>query len=48
MQRAHNASRCIDHTFSENLKAIGPELPDADFLSSCDVIVFALPTQSMR
>ena len=38
----------IDHVFPDNLRALGPEIPNADFLATCDVIVFAIPTQSMR
>lgn len=38
----------LDHVFSKNLSAVGPEMPGLDFLSSCDLIVFAIPTQSMR
>ncbi|KAK4049701.1 hypothetical protein OIV83_003976 [Microbotryomycetes sp. JL201] len=38
----------IDHVFPDNLEAIGPDLPDSEFLSSIDVLVFAVPTQSAR
>lgn len=37
-----------EHAFSENIKAIGPDLPTADFLSEMDVLLFAIPTQGLR
>ncbi|ORY88607.1 6-phosphogluconate dehydrogenase [Leucosporidium creatinivorum] len=43
-----NPNYLQDHIFSKNLTAIGPEVPDLGFVSTCDVLVFAIPTQSMR
>ncbi|KDE02643.1 hypothetical protein MVLG_06802 [Microbotryum lychnidis-dioicae p1A1 Lamole] len=43
-----NPKYLTDHEFSANLTAIGPEPPTTEFLQECDVIVFAIPTQSMR
>ena len=37
-----------DHTFSANVTAIGPTLPGRDTLATYGIIVFAIPTQSMR
>ncbi|KAF8338064.1 NAD-dependent glycerol-3-phosphate dehydrogenase [Cantharellus anzutake] len=36
------------HTFPESIKAIGPQLPDSETLSSADVILFAIPTPGLR
>ncbi|KAM0746169.1 NAD-dependent glycerol-3-phosphate dehydrogenase [Meredithblackwellia eburnea MCA 4105] len=47
-QEHRNPKYLTDHIFPDNLKAIGPAVPDVHFLSSCDVIVFAIPTQNMR
>ncbi|KAK4056077.1 hypothetical protein OIO90_002808 [Microbotryomycetes sp. JL221] len=43
-----NPKYLTDHVFPDNIQAIGPQLPDIEFLSSLDVIVFAVPTQSAR
>jgi glycerol-3-phosphate dehydrogenase len=37
-----------DHAFSENIQAVGPDLPGRDFLKSMDVLLFAIPTQALR
>jgi glycerol-3-phosphate dehydrogenase len=37
-----------DHTFPASLKAVGPELPGRELLSQMDVLLFAIPTQSLR
>ena len=37
-----------DHQFSENIEAVGPELPDKDFIKEMDVLLFAIPTQGLR
>lgn len=37
-----------DHTFSENIRAVGPELPAADTFRSVDVVLFAIPTEGVR
>ncbi|KAF7311084.1 Glycerol-3-phosphate dehydrogenase [NAD(+)] [Mycena chlorophos] len=36
------------HTFSSNVSAVGPALPDAAFINSMDVLLFAIPTQFLR
>lgn len=33
---------------STNITAVGPELPDKDFINSMDVLLFAIPTQFLR
>jgi hypothetical protein len=38
----------IDHVFSKNIRALGPSAPGREFVSTCDVIIFAVPTGSMR
>jgi glycerol-3-phosphate dehydrogenase len=43
-----NLRYLTDHNFSPNIKAIGPELPDQDFLARMDVLLFAIPTQALR
>jgi hypothetical protein len=43
-----NPRYLIDHHFSSNIKAIGPELPSKEFLSKMDVLLFAIPTQGLR
>ncbi|EIW86907.1 glycerol-3-phosphate dehydrogenase [Coniophora puteana RWD-64-598 SS2] len=37
-----------DHEFSGNIHAVGPDIPDADFIKDMDVILFAIPTQALR
>ncbi|KAF7307132.1 Glycerol-3-phosphate dehydrogenase [NAD(+)] [Mycena indigotica] len=37
-----------DHTFSKNIVAVGPELPDGTFINEMDVVLFAIPTQFLR
>ncbi|KAJ7926019.1 glycerol-3-phosphate dehydrogenase [Mycena leptocephala] len=37
-----------DHDFSKNISAIGPDLPDGDFINEMDVLLFAIPTQFLR
>lgn len=43
-----NKSYLKGHVFSTNVKAFGPELPDADSLRNKDVLLFAVPTQGLR
>lgn len=38
----------LDHIFPKNLRALGPDIPNTAFLSSLDVLLFSVPTQSMR
>ncbi|KAJ7170114.1 glycerol-3-phosphate dehydrogenase [Mycena filopes] len=37
-----------EHDFSKNIKAVGPDLPDGDFINEMDVLLFAIPTQFLR
>ncbi|PPQ71125.1 hypothetical protein CVT24_009861 [Panaeolus cyanescens] len=37
-----------DHAFPPNITAIGPELPNKEFINSVDVLLFAVPTQFLR
>ncbi|KAL0951468.1 hypothetical protein HGRIS_008156 [Hohenbuehelia grisea] len=43
-----NPNYLQEHQFSENIKAIGPDLPTKDFISEMDVLIFAIPTQGLR
>ncbi|TEB38924.1 glycerol-3-phosphate dehydrogenase [Coprinellus micaceus] len=36
------------HDFPKNITAIGPGLPDKEFMDSMDVLLFAIPTQFLR
>jgi len=37
-----------DHIFPSNITAVGPELPNKQFLDQMDVLLFAIPTQFLR
>ncbi|KAJ7040373.1 glycerol-3-phosphate dehydrogenase [Mycena alexandri] len=37
-----------EHDFSKNITAVGPDLPDGDFINEMDVLLFAIPTQFLR
>jgi glycerol-3-phosphate dehydrogenase len=37
-----------DHIFPSNITAVGPELPNKEFLNQMDVLLFAIPTQFLR
>ncbi|KAH7930513.1 NAD-dependent glycerol-3-phosphate dehydrogenase [Leucogyrophana mollusca] len=37
-----------DHEFSTNICAVGPQIPDGDFIKKMDVLLFAIPTQALR
>ena len=37
-----------DHSFPPSITAIGPELPNNDFINKVDVLLFAIPTQFLR
>ncbi|KAJ6575360.1 glycerol-3-phosphate dehydrogenase [Mycena capillaripes] len=37
-----------EHDFSKNISAVGPDLPDGDFINEMDVLLFAIPTQFLR
>ncbi|KAG8979175.1 hypothetical protein FRB90_008211, partial [Tulasnella sp. 427] len=43
-----NPKYLTDHVFPEWLKAIGPELPDKEFLKTMDMLLFAIPTPGLR
>lgn len=43
-----NPKYLTDHVFSDNITAIGPELPGTDVLQAVGVVLFAIPTQSLR
>ncbi|KAF6766601.1 glycerol-3-phosphate dehydrogenase [Ephemerocybe angulata] len=37
-----------EHDFPQSITAIGPELPDKEFIAKMDVLLFAIPTQFLR
>ncbi len=37
-----------DHSFPSTIRAVGPDLPDVDFVKQMDVLLFAIPTQGLR
>ena len=37
-----------DHYFPHTIRAVGPDLPGADFVKRMDVLLFAIPTQALR
>lgn len=37
-----------DHTFPSSITAIGPKIPEKDFINGVDVLLFAIPTQFLR
>ena len=37
-----------DHLFSHNIQAVGPDLPDKEFIEEMEVLLFAIPTQAVR
>lgn len=43
-----NSAYLKDHQFSENITAVGPELPGAEMIKDMDVLLFAIPTQFLR
>ncbi|KAI0040804.1 NAD-dependent glycerol-3-phosphate dehydrogenase [Auriscalpium vulgare] len=43
-----NPSYLKDHDFPPNIRAIGPALPEAEFIKSVDVLLFAIPTEGVR
>lgn len=43
-----NPKYLTGHVFSENITAIGPELPGTDVLQAVGVVLFAIPTQNLR
>jgi hypothetical protein len=36
------------HCFPKTIRAVGPDLPDADLIKRMDVLLFAIPTQGLR
>ncbi|KAH8118886.1 NAD-dependent glycerol-3-phosphate dehydrogenase [Phellopilus nigrolimitatus] len=43
-----NSEYLKEHHFPASITAIGPELPSAEVLKGCDVLLFAIPTQGLR
>ncbi|KAJ7596821.1 glycerol-3-phosphate dehydrogenase [Mycena floridula] len=43
-----NTNYLKDHLFSENIIAVGPEMPGKSLINEMDVLLFALPTQALR
>ncbi|KAJ7193373.1 glycerol-3-phosphate dehydrogenase [Mycena pura] len=43
-----NLKYLLEHDFSKNITAVGPELPDGEFVNEMDVLLFAIPTQFLR
>ncbi|KAI0275338.1 glycerol-3-phosphate dehydrogenase [Gloeopeniophorella convolvens] len=43
-----NPNYLKDHSFPTTIRAVGPELPDADLIKRMDVLLFAIPTQGLR
>ena len=37
-----------DHCFPRTVCAVGPDLPDVEFVKRMDVLLFAIPTQGLR
>ena len=37
-----------DHLFSHNIQAVGPDLPEKEFIKEMEVLLFAIPTQAVR
>jgi hypothetical protein len=37
-----------DHLFSQNIQAVGPEMPNKEFIRGMEVLLFAIPTQAVR
>ena len=37
-----------DHTFPDNVIAVGPEFPSRDLVKQMDVLLFAIPTEGVR
>lgn len=37
-----------DHYFPHTVCAVGPDLPDAEFIKRMNVLLFAIPTQGLR
>ncbi|KIM47810.1 hypothetical protein M413DRAFT_439489 [Hebeloma cylindrosporum] len=38
----------VDHVFPSTITAVGPEMPDREFINNVDVLLFAIPTQFLR
>ncbi|KAG8891224.1 hypothetical protein FRC01_014830, partial [Tulasnella sp. 417] len=43
-----NPKYLTEHVFPEWLRAIGPELPDKEFLKTMDMLLFSIPTPGLR
>jgi len=38
----------VDHVFPSTITAVGPDMPDREFINNVDVLLFAIPTQFLR
>jgi NAD-dependent glycerol-3-phosphate dehydrogenase N-terminus len=47
-QHHKNPQYLKGHCFPNTICAVGPDLPDADFVKKMDVLLFAIPTQGLR
>ncbi|KAH8924363.1 NAD-dependent glycerol-3-phosphate dehydrogenase [Atractiella rhizophila] len=47
-QKHKNPKYLKDHTFRDNVVAVGPELPEKEELMQCDVWIWAVPMQGAR
>lgn len=43
-----NPNYLTDHLFSRNIQAVGPEMPNREFIRGMEVLLFAIPTQAVR
>ncbi|KAH9486557.1 Glycerol-3-phosphate dehydrogenase [NAD(P)+] [Psilocybe cubensis] len=43
-----NPMYLTEHNFPSNITAVGPNMPDKDFINNVDVLLFAIPTQFLR
>jgi hypothetical protein len=37
-----------EHLFSNNIQAVGPDMPNKEFIRGMEVLLFAIPTQAVR
>ena len=47
-QHHKNPQYLKDHCFPNTICAVGPDLPDAEFIKNMDVLLFAIPTEGLR
>ncbi|KAF9527747.1 glycerol-3-phosphate dehydrogenase [Crepidotus variabilis] len=43
-----NPNYLTDHEFPSTITAVGPDMPDKEFIDGMDVLLFAIPTQFLR